>query len=81
MKYLLRPLPVAALLLGSALPFLGQQSSTSVEIPGFLNPRTGAFRPNLVHPSPDAAPKLTTYDGTLEFNFTINVQSKIPSGS
>jgi len=65
--------------MGSALASIAQQTN-SVEIPGYLNPRTGAFRPKLSVPNPDTAPKLTTYTGTLEFSFTITLDSAVPSG-
>jgi hypothetical protein len=80
MKTLLRVLPAVALVFGSALPSICQQSS-SIEIPGYLNPKTGAFRPKLTNATtPVAAVKYATYTGTLEFEFTITVDSKIPSG-
>jgi hypothetical protein len=80
MKTVLHALPIAALMLGMALPSVCQQS-TSVEIPGYLNPKTGTFRPRLTPAAtPAATPKYTTYTGTLEFEFTITVDSKIPSG-
>jgi len=79
MKTLVPSLAAAALLLGTALPSIAQQSS-SVEIPGYLNPKTGAFRPKPATATPDVTAKYTTYTGTLEFEFTITVDSKIPSG-
>jgi len=79
MKTLVPSLAAAALLLGTALPSIAQQSR-SVEIPGYLNPKTGAFRPKPATATPDVTAKYTTYTGTLEFEFTITVDSKIPSG-
>ena len=70
----------AGLVAASALPLAAQQS-TSAEIPGYLNPKTGTFRLKATAtPTPDTAPKLTTYAGTLEFNFTINLDTSVPSG-
>jgi hypothetical protein len=78
MKAVLRALPAVVFFFGAALPSLCQQST---DIPGYLNPKTGAFRPKVaVAPSPDATVKLTTYTGTLEFEFTVTVDSTIPSG-
>jgi len=70
----------AGLVAASALPLLAQQSA-SIEIPGYLNPKTGTFRPKAATtPTPDTAPKLTTYTGTLEFNYTITLETAVPSG-
>ncbi len=79
MKNLVRALSVVALSIGAALPSICQQTR-SVEIPGYLNPKTGAFRPQVARPTPDAAPKVTTYTGTFEFNFTIDLVTAVPSG-
>jgi hypothetical protein len=81
MKNPLRALSIAVgvVLATTALPSIAQQSN-SIEIPGYLNPKTGAFRPKPATATPDATAKYTTYTGTFEFEFTITVESKIPSG-
>jgi hypothetical protein len=80
MQRLLNVLPIAAcLVVGSALPSIAQQA-TGIEIPGYLNARTGTFRPKPASAAPDVTAKYTTYTGTFEFEFTITVDSKIPSG-
>jgi hypothetical protein len=81
----LKPITVPTILLacicfvGLAQPLLGQTATASETqgIPGYLDPRTGAFRP-----TPQVLPDLeeiqaasTTVTGKLVFNFTITVTS------
>lgn len=80
MKSTTRSLALGSLLIAVALPVLGQQSQRRTGIPGYLDPLTGGFHPSRTIPDPDAAAKLTTYTGTLEFQFVIKVASVVPSG-
>ena len=69
-----------ACFLGMTLSLWGQNAATVHGIPGYLNPRTGAF-----HPTPPVddqaveAPAATTFTGKIVVNFTITVSSAIAS--
>jgi hypothetical protein len=62
-----------------ALPSMAQEAA-NVEIPGYLNPATGTFRPKLATAGPRASTAVTYYNGDLQFVFNIKVASPLDSG-
>jgi hypothetical protein len=57
-----------------------QQGRSQQGILGYLDARSGAFRPVPQHPT-DAGPEFTTiYTGKFVYSFTITVSSTIPKG-
>jgi hypothetical protein len=67
----------ASALVIAAIAALPSAAGAEAPIPGFLNPRTGAFQPRLVLAAPAAS--LTDYTGTFEVTLTITLASSIPT--
>ncbi len=60
----------------------GQKANEAARpgIPGYLDPRTGAFRPTVpTEESPDLSTATVATTGSFVVNFTINVKSVLPS--
>lgn len=69
-----------ACFLGMTLSLWGQNAATTHGIPGYLNPRTGAFHPTQqVDDQAVEPPAATTFGGKIVVNFTITVSSAIAS--
>jgi len=70
---------LCACVLGMSAALVGQNSSVSHGIRGYLDPKTGAFHPIPVVEDSDAeaAPAVVTYGGKFVFKFTITVAATI----
>ena len=76
----------ACLLVGGVQSLWSQSALVGQGIPGYLDPRTGAFHPSQPQ---DAAgddenavtPALTTYTGVLQTTLKFAVKSKLPAGA
>jgi hypothetical protein len=73
-----------ACVVGTSASLFGQDAETVHGIPGYLNPKTGAFHPmpqaSTIDPTDAAAAvALTTFSGKIVVNFTITVSSTIAS--
>lgn len=75
-----------ACLVGTSASLFGQDAEAVHGIPGYLNPKTGAFhpapQPSAIDPTDAAAAvTLTTFTGKIVVNFTITVNSTIASAN
>jgi hypothetical protein len=70
---------VCVCLLGLAQPVWSQKANETAKpgILGYLDPKTGAFRPLVQHPVEDeeVEPALAPTTGTFTFNFTVTIKS------
>jgi hypothetical protein len=76
-------LPVCICLVGLTLPVRSQKTNESTQhgIPGYLDARTGTFKPlaNLAPPEESEIEALAPSSGDFAVTFTISIKSTIPS--